>query len=414
MGVVLQASVQGVFSETPPVLYEHVTDMAHNHVVMTLGPLDGFTIGVTADRRWEQQAELLARRGASVLHGPTISTLYLGSDEDLRRATLDLIERPPDYLIATTGIGMRAWLEAASSSGLGESLLEALSGTKVIARGPKAAGAVEAVGLPVWERSPTEQMEALQLRLLDEPLAGAVVAVQEHGLASPMLAATLTGAGATVVAVPVYRWRMPEDPRPALRLIEEACGGRVDAITFTSAPAVHNLFAIAGNHGMADALREACNGGMTAACVGPVCAEGARQEGIDLPLAPDVGRLGLLVRIISEHFEARRRVFVADDVELVVQGAAIEVGGVRAELTPLEQAVLEVLAARAGAVVSRSTLLARAWGSAEADPHVLEVTIGRLRRKLGPVGGAIATSPGRGYRFVGTSAEPAVVVLGAD
>jgi uroporphyrinogen-III synthase len=370
---------------------------------MSLGPLDGFTIAVTADRRWEQQAELLTRRGASVLHGPTISTLYLGSDEDLRRATLALIDRPPDYLVATTGIGMRAWLEAASASGLSERLIAALGHTKVIARGPKAAGAVESFGLSVWERSPTEQMAALQARLLEEPLSGSVVAVQEHGLASPDLTAALTVAGATVTAVPVYRWRLPDDPRPAVRVIEEACAGRVDAITFTSAPAVHNLFAIAGNHGMADELRQACNGNMTVACVGPVCAEGARQEGIPLPLAPDVGRLGLLVRTISEHFEARRRVFSVGDVELVVQGSAIEVGGDRAELTPLEQAVLEILAARRGAVVSRSILLARAWGSAEADPHVLEVTVGRLRRKLGPVGGAISTSPGRGYRFTASA-----------
>lgn len=369
---------------------------------MSLDPLDGFTIGITADRRWEQQAELLTRRGASVLHGPTISTLYLGSDEDLRRATLELIKRPPDYLIATTGIGMRAWLEAASASGLGEPLLAALAQTKVIARGPKAAGAVESFGLPVWERSPTEQMEALQARLLTEPLSGCVIAVQEHGLASPRLGATLESAGATVVAVPVYRWRLPDDPRPALRLIEDACAGRLDAITFTSAPAVHNLFAIAGNHGLAGELRAACNGALTVACVGPVCAEGARQEGVDTPLAPEVGRLGLLVRAISEHFEARRRVFSVGGVELVVQGSAIEVGGLRAELTRMEQSVLEILAARAGAVVSRSTLLARAWGSADADPHVLEVTIGRLRRKLGQVGTSIATSPGRGYRFTGS------------
>jgi uroporphyrinogen-III synthase len=368
--------------------------------------LDGFTIGITADRRWEQQAELLTRRGASVLHGPTISTLYLGSDEDLRRATLDLISRPPDYLVATTGIGIRAWMETASASGLAEPLLAALAGTKVIARGPKAAGVVESFGLSVWERSPTEQMAALQSRLLDAPLAGRVVAIQEHGLATPDLTASLKAAGATVIAVPVYRWRLPDDPRPALRLIEEACAGRLNAITFTSAPAVHNLFAIAGNQGLADALRNACNSDITAACVGPVCAEGARQEGIEMPLAPEVGRLGLLVRTLSEHFEGRRRLFLVDGVELVVQGSVIEVDGARAELTPLERSLLEALAARPGAVVSRASLLAQAWGSAQTDPHVLEATIGRLRRKLGPVGGAVVTSPGRGYRFVAGGVGP--------
>ena len=44
---------------------------------MKMGPLAGYTIGVTADRRAEEQAQLLERRGARVLHGPTIRTLPL-------------------------------------------------------------------------------------------------------------------------------------------------------------------------------------------------------------------------------------------------------------------------------------------------------------------------------------------------
>ena len=56
-------------------------------------------------------------------------------------------------------------------------------------------------------------------------------------------------------------------------------------------------------------------------------------------------------------------------------------------------------AAPPGAVVSRAALLEHGWGSAGADPHVLEVTVGRLRRRLGPFGAAIAVVPGRGYRL---------------
>ena len=49
--------------------------------------LDGFAIGVTADRRWEEQAELLMRRGARVVHGPTIRTIPLVADVGIRVAT---------------------------------------------------------------------------------------------------------------------------------------------------------------------------------------------------------------------------------------------------------------------------------------------------------------------------------------
>jgi DNA-binding response OmpR family regulator len=73
--------------------------------------------------------------------------------------------------------------------------------------------------------------------------------------------------------------------------------------------------------------------------------------------------------------------------------------GRRLELSAKELAVLELLLAADGAVVSAERLLERAW-DAHADPfsNVVKVTISRLRRKLGdpPV---IETVPHAGYRL---------------
>ncbi len=366
---------------------------------MTLGPLEGFVVGITADRRWQEQAELLTRRGASVVHYPTITTLYLASDDDLRRVTVELIDEPPDYLVVTTGIGIRAWLETAAAWGLGDPLFTALAGARIVARGPKAAAAVAAGGLEVWARSATEQMDNVLTLLLDETLAGSRVAIQEYGVRIPELRDELMGVGAQVVEVPVYRWRRPEDDGAALRVVEAATQGQLDAVTFTSAPAVHNLFAMAADQGVADELRAAFDGGLVAACVGPVCAAGARQQGVRDPLVPPAGRLGLLVRALSDHFDARRRTFGVGDVELVVQGSVVVANGSREELSPRERAVFELLADAPGTVVSRSHLLASVWGSAGTDPHVLEVTVGRLRRRLGAAAAVIEAVAGRGYRL---------------
>jgi DNA-binding response OmpR family regulator len=74
-------------------------------------------------------------------------------------------------------------------------------------------------------------------------------------------------------------------------------------------------------------------------------------------------------------------------------------GGRRLELSAKEFAVLELLLAARGAVMSPEELLERAWDEA-ADPfsNVVKVTISRLRRKLGepPL---IETVPGGGYRI---------------
>ena len=54
------------------------------------------------------------------------------------------------------------------------------------------------------------------------------------------------------------------------------------------------------------------------------------------------------------------------------------------------------LAGRAGRVVPRKVLLSEIW-EASADPHLLEVTVGRLRRRLGDLGAAVQVVPRRGY-----------------
>jgi DNA-binding response OmpR family regulator len=43
-------------------------------------------------------------------------------------------------------------------------------------------------------------------------------------------------------------------------------------------------------------------------------------------------------------------------------------------------------------------LLREIWGG-QADGHVVDITIGRLRRRLLPIGLAVQVSPRRGYRL---------------
>src|SRR5438477_6808415 len=157
-------------------------------------------------------------------------------------------------------MGIRAWLKAARAWGLEQDLLEVLARARVVARGTKAAAAVTDAGLSVWARARTERMDDVAALLLAEPLAGVRVAVQLYGVDAPELLSSLTAAEAEVVAVAVYEWELPPDVGPARRLVEAATSGELDAVTFTSAPAVRNLFVVAEGMGLAQDLRKALNG----------------------------------------------------------------------------------------------------------------------------------------------------------
>jgi two-component system response regulator PhoP len=81
---------------------------------------------------------------------------------------------------------------------------------------------------------------------------------------------------------------------------------------------------------------------------------------------------------------------------------SVSVGGKPVELTAFEYKVLECLMLRAGQVVSKAQLTENIYDQDfDRDSNVLEVFVGRLRRKLDPESSIkpIETLRGRGYRF---------------
>jgi uroporphyrinogen-III synthase len=266
---------------------------------MTERPLAGRRVGVTADRRWQVQADLLESLGAEVLHGPTLRTVDLTNDAGLRRVTGELIAVPPDYLVASTGMGMTMWLEAADTWDLGGLLRDALRRSRVVARGAKAASALRRQGFVVAWRAPSETMDEIVGHLIAEGIGAARVALQLFDPGGHPSTAALAGHCGELVEVPVYRWLLPDDPAPATHLVEALCAGTVDAVTFTSQPAVHHLFRIAEGLGRADGVRAACNGAVLPICVGPVCADAARHEGLMQPRWPDPPRLAAMIRLVA-------------------------------------------------------------------------------------------------------------------
>jgi uroporphyrinogen-III synthase len=65
-------------------------------------------VGITGHRRSEEQAEILTRRGAKVVHGPTMSTRLLGDSDRTLAATRAVLDRPVDVIVFTTGLGVRS------------------------------------------------------------------------------------------------------------------------------------------------------------------------------------------------------------------------------------------------------------------------------------------------------------------
>ncbi len=89
-------------------------------------------------------------------------------------------------------------------------------------------------------------------------------------------------------------------------------------------------------------------------------------------------------------------------IALDTRAQTVKVSAVPVELTTFEYRILEHLMLRAGEVISKTELTERLYDEDfERDSNVIEVLIGRLRRKLDPQDQLkpIETLRGRGYRF---------------
>ena len=208
--------------------------------------LSGYTVGVTSDRRRDELAGLLENRGARVVIAPALRIVPIADDAELRAATRACLETPPDIVLVNTGIGMRGWLEAAEGWGLAEPLRAVLSRSYLVARGPKARAAIRSAGLQDQWSPEGEGYDEVVEHLTARGIAGLTVAMQLHGESQPESTEALEAAGARMIEVPVYRWAPPVDPAPLHRLVDLITGRLVDAVTFTSAPAVGALLRAAG------------------------------------------------------------------------------------------------------------------------------------------------------------------------
>lgn len=369
--------------------------------------LAGFTVGVTAARRAEEFSTLLTRRGASIVAAPAIRIIPLADDTELERVTRQLIAEPPQITVATTGIGFRGWMEAAEGWGLAEQLRNTVASTRVLARGPKAKGAIRAAELrEEWSPASESSAEVLD-QLLAEGVAGVRIAVQLHGATTewepvPDFCEVLRCAGADVVPVPVYRWTPPPDQGPMDQLIEAIITGGLDCVTFTSAPAVASMLMRADDTGLLEGLLQALRSRVLAACVGPITA--APLEELGVPTSqPGRARLGALARHVAEELPRRAGRIQAAGHTISVRGACVVVDGRVRQLAPAPMALMRSLARHPGRVVSREDLLAALPGGG-ADTHAVETAIARLRAGLGAPK-AIQTVVKRGYRLALDPAE---------
>lgn len=382
--------------QEPPAWGTRVADTATRPALGQV--MAGCTVLVTADRRSSELAAALVRRGADIRHAPALSMVPHVDDDALIDATAALVADPPDVVVATTGVGFRAWIEAADAHGLADDLLAVLGRARIVARGPKARGAVQAAGLGAdWVAESETSAEVAEV-LLSEGVQGLHVAIQHHGAGADGLDEVFAKAGARVSPLVVYRWGPTPDPEKLTASVRAAAAGEIDAVVFTSAPGAEAWLEAVESAGLLDeVVSRFTTGEMVAASVGPVTSRPLAHRGIPT-LEPERGRLGALVRALVGHYEQIEAVALGTVAgPLVIRARVAVLDGQVLPLSPTGVEVLRLLAAAGGGVVSREQVLEVLPGVSQ-DGHAVEVAVARLREAAGRRD-LVKTVVKRGYRL---------------
>ena len=141
----------------------------------------------------------------------------------------------------------------------------------------------------------------------------------------------------------------------------------------------------------------------------------AFERGVDdilaVPFSPEelVARTLAVMRRSYHAAVAFAPVLRLGELEIDILNRVVRAGSHELHLTALEQSLLYLLAANAGRLLTRDEILDHLWGSDyAAESNVIDRHVRNLRAKLQDDWHQpryIATVPGKGYRFLPTTAD---------
>jgi uroporphyrinogen-III synthase len=261
-------------------------------------------------RRAAEAAKLIAGYGGRPVVAPALREVPIESNGAALDFAAELLLGGIDVAVFLTGAGARTLMDILGRAHPGREILQALARVKLAARGPKAAGVLRALGLPVWVSAPEpntwrELLAAMDARAAEQPLGGARVAVQEYGVPNGELMAALVSRGASVMRVPVYEWALPDDLDALRGAVAAIAGGGIDVLLLTSGIQLAHLWQVVESmrceaefrHGLASTFL---------ASIGPSTTAEMARRGLTPDLEASHPRLGFLVREAAAGSRTRR------------------------------------------------------------------------------------------------------------
>lgn len=264
------------------------------------------TVAILESRMRDHVAGLVRKYGGTPFSAPALDEIPDVDRAHVEELIRDWTSTPPDIFIFQTGVGTRALFAATDSLGLTDVLLRRLDAAQVIVRGPKPVTVLHSrkVRIDRAASNPFTTHEVLA-EMHETLLRGKRVVVQRYGETNRDLQAVLESEGADVIEIVTYRWALPKDTAPLLRLIDALDRDEIDLVAFTSASQASNLFTVAQCDGKEASLKQSL-GRTLVASIGPVCSAALRKLAVRVDIEAKPPKLGPFMDAINAVLSDRR------------------------------------------------------------------------------------------------------------
>jgi uroporphyrinogen-III synthase len=245
-------------------------------------------------RRAKELADLIRINGGQPFVAPALVERPLEHNPAAFEFADRLYAGEFDMLILLTGVGTRLLQKILATRDPEEHFFAALRRVVVVARGPKPAAVLREWHIPVTVSVPEPNTWRELLAAVAER-AEKSVALQEYGRTNRELVMGLEAQGRSVMPVPVYQWKFPDDTAPLAKALDDLLAAKFDAVFFTTGVQIEHFLEFAERTGRRDAAVETLRS-IFVGSIGPTCSESLRECGLEPAMEPSHPRMGIFVR----------------------------------------------------------------------------------------------------------------------
>jgi len=245
------------------------------------------TIAIPESRQQDVLANLLVRRGATVLRCPLIAIKDTPAADTVQQWLAAMIAGEFDDFIILTGEGMRRLEGFAERFDCQQEWHTALATVRKIVRGPKPVRELRKLQLHADLAGAAPTTDGIIESLQDADLAGRRIAVQLYGSnPNEKLINFLRDKGAEVTTVAPYIYATESEQQQVVALIHQLAEGAIDALLFTSQPQYKRLESVAKKEGLELLLTAGLEVTIVGA-IGPVMADYLKASGVRVDFMPE-------------------------------------------------------------------------------------------------------------------------------